>query len=143
MKWALMAMVSACMFFSCKKDEDKPSGCEINKANLSGSYKFTAVEYKQSASATPVNYMQFMEDCEKDNILELRNDGTYEYKDAGNVCASHEVEKGSWNLQGHILTLDDEPLPGTITSFDCKTLVYYVENGITDGDRMTYTMTKQ
>jgi len=143
MKWTLMVTVSASMFFSCKKNEDKPSGCEISKANLTGSYKLTALEYKQSATAQPVNYLDFMEDCEKDNILKLQSDGNYVYEDAGTVCPSHEVEKGTWDVEGHTINIDGVLQLGIITSYDCKTLICYVENGITQGDRMTYTLVKQ
>ncbi|WP_106601637.1 lipocalin family protein [Chitinophaga ginsengisoli] len=145
MKWALMVMVSTSMFVSCKKDkdEDKPSGCEISKTNLVGSYKLTALEYKQSATAQPVNYLAFMEDCEKDDILVLGNDGNYENKDAGTVCESHEVQKGTWDVVGHTININGMLQQGIITSYDCKTLICYVENGITQGDRMTYTLVKQ
>jgi len=36
----------------------------------------------------------------------------------------------------------DGTLNGTIASFDCKTLVYYIDNAITPGDRLTYTLEK-
>jgi hypothetical protein len=86
--------------------------------------------------------MEFMEECEKDNILELKVDGTYENKDAGTVCESHDTEQGAWELQGHTINIDGV-LQGVITSYDCKKLICYIENGITEGDRMMYTLTKQ
>ncbi|SHM14119.1 hypothetical protein [Chitinophaga sp. CF418] len=64
-------------------------------------------------------------------------------KDAGTVCPSHEVEQGTWELDGHTIDINGVLQQGIITSYDCKTLICYVENGITQGDRMTYTLTKQ
>ena len=68
--------------------------------------------------------------------------GTYTEDDAGIVCAPSETADGTWQLHGHTLT-SDGTLNGTVASFDCKTLVYYTDNAIKPGDRLTYTMEKQ
>ena len=53
-----------------------------------------------------------------------------------------ESASGTWQLHGKIL-ISDGLLNGTIASWDCKTLVYYIDNAIKPGDRLTYTLEKQ
>ncbi|MBV8252984.1 MAG: lipocalin family protein [Chitinophaga sp.] len=144
MKWALIALVSGSILYSCKKEDSKPNNnsCEVSVTNLTGNYKMTALQYKSSANATPIDYLAPMEDCEKDDILTLKKDGTYIFTDAGIVCKPDGNQQGTWKLEGKTL-ISDGILHGTVSSFDCKTLVYYVENSLISGDRMTFTLTKQ
>lgn len=142
MTWALIVMTSGSLFFSCKKEDSKPAECSISMTSLAGSYKLIALQYKSDASATPVDYLQSMDDCEKDNILILKDDGTYVSNDAGTVCTPAEDVRGTWLVKGNTLT-SDGLLNGTIASYDGKTMVYYTENAIKPGDRLTFTMVKQ
>jgi hypothetical protein len=142
MKWALIAITSGSMLISCKKEKSSTSECSISLTGLSGSYKLTALQYKASANAPAVDYLAFMDDCEKDDILILKSDGTYNVNDVGTVCTPSNAQNGTWRVEGNTLTSDGE-LNGTVASYDCKTLVYYVDNSIVTGDRLTFTMTKQ
>jgi hypothetical protein len=142
MKLALMTMAFGSTFFSCKKEKSSESGCAINMANLSGAYKLTALQYQASANAASADYLAFMDDCEKDDILNLKTDGTYVSDDAGAVCNPATTSQGTWQLHGNTLT-SDGTLNGIIASYDCKTLVYYIENSIKPGDKLTFTLVKQ
>lgn len=142
MKGALMAILLGSVFFSCKKEESSKSECSISMIGLSGSYKLTALQYKSGATATPVDYLAFMDACEKDDILILKSNGTYSTNDAGTACTPPESSGGTWQVSGNTLTSDGN-LNGTIARYDCKTLVYYVDNAIIAGDRLTFTMSKQ
>lgn len=143
MTWVLLTIAAGSLLYSCKKEESsEPAGCSISMTGLSGSYKLTALQYKASATAAPVDYLATMEDCEKDDILTLKSDGTYDYNDAGTVCSPSRTDHGSWLVKGNTLT-SDGVLNGTVASYDCKTMVYYVENSLAEGDRLTFTMVKQ
>lgn len=142
MKLALMVMVYGSTFFSCKKEKNGESGCPLSIANLSGAYKLTALQYKANANAASADYLAFMDDCEKDDILRLKIDGTYVNDDAGSVCDPATTAQGTWQLHGNTLTSDGK-LNGTVASYDCKTLVYYIENAINPGDKLTFTLVKQ
>lgn len=144
MKLAIVLMASGAAFFSCKKDkkQDKPTGCTVNMQNLAGAYRLTALQYKETASAAPVDYLAHMEDCAKDDILTLKSDGTYSYADAGTVCTPSGSGNGTWSVKDNVLT-SDGTLNGTVAGFDCRTLTYYVENSIKTGDRLTFTLVKQ
>jgi hypothetical protein len=142
MKWALMAIALGSMLISCKKEKSSTSECSISLTGLSGSYKLTALQYKASANASPVDYLAFMDDCEKDDILILKNNGTYNVNDVGTVCTPSNAQNGTWKLNGNTL-ISDGILNGTVASYDCKTLVYYTDNSIVTGDRLTFTMIKQ
>jgi len=142
MKWTLIAMTFGMMILSCKKEKTDSFQCSTSMTGLSGSYKLTALQYKSDPSAVPADYLAFMDDCEKDDILILNSDGAYDYNDAGTVCAPNGTQHGSWAVNGSTLT-SDGIFNGTIASYDCKTLVFYTENAIKAGDRLTYTMVKQ
>jgi len=142
LKWTLMVMMFSSMVFSCKKENNSTPECKVNMTTLAGSYKLAALQYKSSATATPVDYLAFMDACEKDNILILKTDGTYDSNDAGTVCNPSEAGNGTWHVEGNTLT-SDGTLNGTIASYDCNTLIYYIENSIKEGDRLTFTLVKQ
>jgi hypothetical protein len=142
LKWTLIAMTSGAIVLSCKKEKNDASQCSTSMTGLSGSYKFSGLQYKPDPSAAPVDYLAFMDDCEKDDILILKSDGTYDYNDAGTACNPNGTASGSWAVNGKTLT-SDGIFNGTISSYDCTTLVFYTENAIKPGDRLTYTMVKQ
>ena len=71
--------------FACKKEKDNTPGCPVTMETLSGDYKLTALEYKASSTAAPADYLAYMDDCEKDDTLRLKNDGTYNKEDGGTV----------------------------------------------------------
>jgi hypothetical protein len=141
-KKTLTVVAISTMFFACKKEKDSTPGCPVTMENLSGSYKLTALQYKASANATPADYLAYLDDCEKDNIISLKSDGTYKEDDAGTVCTPSETAEGTWQLNGKTL-ISDGTLNGTIASFDCKSLIFYVDNALKQGDRLTYTLEKQ
>jgi len=142
MKKSLILIVSGTVFFACRKEKTNAPGCPITVANISGAYKLTALQYKASANAASQDYLAYMDDCEKDDIISLKSDGTYKEEDAGAFCSPPNTAEGTWQLHGNTLTSDGR-LNGTVAGFDCKTLVYYIENALKQGDRLTYTMEKQ
>jgi len=144
-KQTLVVLLSVSLFFSCKKDDDKPTppkGCTIDMASIAGSYKLTAMTYAAPGDKDPVNYLPFLEDCDKDNITVFGKDGIYEYKDQGVVCDPSSSEKGVWKLQDKTIVIDGQAT-GAIESFDCNKLVYSAGGILLPGDKMTMTYTKQ
>ncbi len=135
------AVVTFLALASCKKEKSTQI-CEQTIAGISGSYKLKSIEYKESPTATPVDFMAFLDPCEKDNILQLKNDGTWTYSDAGSVCSPPGDDNGTWILDGNVIT-SDAAVNGTIQSYDCKTLVCFTENVNVRGDRFTQTLIRQ
>lgn len=142
LKLTLIALVSVSLFASCKKEEDKPTGCLINTANIAGSYKLGGMEYAAGGNVPPIDFMTFIDDCEKDDLLIFVNNGILRHEDKGTRCEESDNEEGTWKLEGNSLRLDGESV-GAITSFDCKTMVYAVDNFLKQGDKMTITYIKQ
>lgn len=134
-------IILAATLVSCKKDRDETTGCELTPNSLSGTYQLTGLKYKSSAGAPEENYLFLMEDCEQDDRIRLNSNGTYNYTDEGVSCTPNSTEDGTWSVMGNQLQ-SDGLLTGTIASYDCRVLVYYIENTFTDGDRLTFTMTK-
>jgi len=136
------ALFISTSFFSCKKEKSATTACTINMTSLSGAYKLTALKYKRNAAAPEVDYLATMDACDKDDFITLKNDGTYIYNDAGTVCTPNGNDNGTWQLNGKILT-SDGMVNGTISSYDCKTLIFYIDNSSMAGDKLTFTMLKQ
>ncbi|ACU62795.1 lipocalin-like domain-containing protein [Chitinophaga pinensis] len=143
-KQTLFVLLSVSLFFSCKKDDKPtpPKGCSIDMASIAGTYKLTALTYAAAGDKDPVDYLPFLDDCDKDNITIFGKDGVYEYKDLGAVCDPSSSEKGVWNLQDKTIVIDGEAT-GAIESFDCSKLVYSAGGILLPGDKMTMTYTKQ
>jgi len=132
-------------FTACKKESSDSNECKTDMQHISGTYKLTAVKYKANSAATEVDYLPYLDDCEKDDIIELHANGTYNYNDLGVTCSPDESSKGTWNVKDNILTTSEAGIidKGIISAFDCKQLVFYHDDLITKGDRMVFTMTKQ
>lgn len=141
----LLLLIAVSLFFSCKKEDDKPNPpktCSINVANIAGTYKLTALEYSPAPDKPAYDFLPSLDDCEKDDLLVFGKDGVYEYKDLGAVCDPSSADKGAWKLQDSTIVIDGAAR-GKISTFDCNKLVYYVKSTLLPGDKMTMTYTKQ
>jgi Lipocalin-like domain len=141
-KLSLTIIALSSVLFSCKKEDTATPPCGISVQNLSGSYKLTALKYKLTPAAPEVDFFSLLDDCEKDDQLILNANGTYQFKDLGITCLPDGNENGTWKLNGTTVT-SDGILEGTISSFDCKTLVFYNDNYNVAGDRAIITLVKQ
>jgi hypothetical protein len=130
-----------CVFFSsCQKNKDE--NCTASVASISGSYKLTSLQYKINAGTPAQDYLVFLDACERDDIVTLNSNGTWSSQDAGVVCIPNGNDNGTWSLSGSIIN-SDGLIDGTIESFDCRTLVFFVADIYTNGDRLTFSMVKQ
>jgi hypothetical protein len=137
------AAVAAVCIFSCKKNNDTPA-CAADMSHIAGTYKLTALQYQPSSSAAAQDYYAYLDDCQKDDLLVLNANGSYDYKDMGTVCTPSGSEQGSWQIKNNqLIATGTELNTGTISSYDCKTLVYYASDVVKSGDKMTFTMTRQ
>ena len=130
--------LAALTLISCKKDKDE---CTTSTATLSGNYRQTAIKYKQTPTSAEQDFFAALDACEKDDILALNANGAYSYQDAGTVCTPNGSYSGTWSYSGSTITVDGDA--ATIQSFDCTSLVIYIENAIVPGDRITTTLVKQ
>lgn len=137
----LFLAISILAFASCKKDKENED-CTLTETNLVGSYKVTSVKYKASASSTEIDYIDvFFDPCEKDDILTLNANHTYNYSDAGVTCSPNGNYDGDWSLNGNVLSVDGDP--GTLENFDCSGFNAIGTDIYTQGDRVSLTYTKQ
>jgi hypothetical protein len=141
MKFCIVTISLVTLLSSCEKDkvEDK---CMLTTDKLAGTYKLTEVKYKLSATLPEQDFLSLMEACEKDDLLILNSNGTYNYTDIGITCTPPGTITGTWSLNGNNLQ-SDGILEGEISSFDCNKVVYFIQNTNVQGDKLTFTMTKQ
>ena len=141
MKRTAIILLSALLFFSCKKD--KVVTCTTSTESISGSYKITGLTYKATATTPEVNYLtdEFTDACDRDNVYTFQTNGTYQVKDAGTVCSPSSDDSGDWSFSGNSMTIGGDP--STIESFDCKTLVVLQSDLNITGDKTKITFTKQ
>ena len=109
MKKICLLIAIAFVFISCKKKDDE--SCSFTEANLAGSYKVASVKYKASGSTTEVDYDQYAEACEKDDLWAFNADHTFVYTDIGIVCSPNGADQGMWSLSGNNLSIDGDELP--------------------------------
>jgi hypothetical protein len=140
----LILTLITCTFFSCKKSDSTPANtdCQLTAANIAGSYKVTALTYKTSASAAPLDiYTLSLQQCQRDDIYVLNTNGTVNYNDVGTVCSPSGTTTGTWALSGSQLTIDGQSF--TVTSYTCTTITGTAANVNTPGDELTSTFTRQ
>jgi hypothetical protein len=137
-KLAFILAIGTLTFVSCKKDKED---CETTAASIAAAYRTVSIKYKASPSSSENDYFATLPACEKDDVLTLNANGTYSYTDAGTVCNPPGSYTGTWSVSGNTITVDGDN--GTIQSFDCNTLVLYIENSFVTGDRLTTTLVKQ
>jgi hypothetical protein len=136
-KLLLSALVLSGFLVGCKDDDDN---CDLNSANLAGTYQVTGLTYKANTAATPVDIYATYDACEKDDRIVFNTNGTVTYSDAGVVCVPDGNDTGVWALSGSMLTLDGEA--GAVTSFNCTGMTLSVA-GTTAGEVTTVTLVRR
>lgn len=123
MKRMLLAFTTLSMLLlaSCDKDDDdeneEPS---LTAQSLAGNYKLTSAKGKTS-TIPETDVMDFiLEPCQKDDIISLKADLTYEYRDEGTECIPSGDETGTWSLNGNQIAAG--PYEFTVTKWDGKIL---------------------
>jgi hypothetical protein len=115
-------------FNSCKKgaDDDDDEECDLTIANVAGKYKLVSAKYVNGNTETDALHTIY-DDCELDDINELKADKTFVYSDAGTVCSPSGSTSGTWNISGRTLILNSGF--SEIVSFNCKDLVVTYRDG--------------
>lgn len=96
MKKVLFGLLSLTLIIgtACKKSKDAPA---FTKENVAGAYTLIKVTFKTSAGGGEQDITSsYVDDCEKDDILTLKADGTYDSKDAGQTCTGDYT--GLWGI---------------------------------------------
>ena len=133
-----MAVVFAVALSSCKKDEVKV--CELNQSNLLGTYKPSALKYKASPSSPEEDLYLLLEACEKDDLVVLNSNNTFNYVDGGTQCVPAGDGTGSWTLSGNTFNIYGQIT--TVSSFTCSELIFTAPGPI-PGSIRTATWVRQ
>ncbi|HVV05153.1 MAG TPA: lipocalin family protein [Puia sp.] len=118
----------------------KDSGGSYSMKSVAGAYKLTASTV--TSGGITVDYMPYLDDCEKDDLLTLNADSTYVYTDAGTTCTPDGSTSGQWYISGSYLIQDGDTV--NIKSFNGTALVltFTGSSGGVTGTSTT-TLTKQ
>ena len=140
MKKILLYSLVISLFISCKKDKD--GNCTLSVSAAAGTYRITAVKYKQTPTSAEQDYYNtlFTDPCEKDDTYNFNANGTYIFTDAGVKCAPPGDFTGTWSLSGNTITIDGDP--GNVESFSCTAMIVSVTPFIIAGDKATITLTR-
>lgn len=140
-KFIILSFITILFIASCKK-KDHPA-CVTDTTSIAGYYRITGATYKSSASATETDYFTilFPDACQRDDVYIFKTDGSYQLKDAGNVCSPNGDDIGSWSVSGSTMMVDGDP--SAIKSFDCKNLVIVNSDILEVEDELKITLLKQ
>lgn len=144
MKNLILALSAGIFLFAgsgCSKDDK--NNCAVTVANIAGTYKIQKVMYKLNASTAEVDYTSTVfEACDLDDLLILNSNGVYQYQPAGVECTPpNSGDTDTWSLSGNTITIEGEA--GTVSSFDCSSLVVVFSDYDVAGDKATFTLKKQ
>jgi hypothetical protein len=146
MKKTVLILLPLIILFSCQKDPviSPSSSCDITMKNVAGPYKVTKASYKNKANSSEIDFYDalFPEICDQDDIVNLKEDGTYDMEDAGTRCSPANDFSGTWSISQNKIITDGES--ADIVQFDCnKTLVVSLSGIYASGDKLTITYTHQ
>jgi hypothetical protein len=120
-------LLTICSFLllisSCKKDDDDSNNpSAITKENLSGSYVLVSATGKiNGLDIDLTDYESVLPACQKDDILTLKTDNTFQSTDAGTKCSPDGSEEGTWSLpNSSTIIIKDQTF--NILSFDGSNL---------------------
>lgn len=133
-------IIITAVLFSCKK---KDNNCEASTATIVGKYKVTSVLYKLTPASTEIDGsgVYFIDDCQKDDILEFAANGVYNYTDAGTVCTPDGSYSSTWSFNNGILTVDGHA--AQLDGFNCTSMIFSSFNEVVSGDELIVTLTRQ
>lgn len=139
MKKVLLALL-AFVFITvgCKKDDDDGPP-EINRQNVAGNYRLNSIMAQVGAIPAQDVTDEFLEPCEKDDLLRLNANGTYTSQDDGVQCnPPSESSNGTWDVPSPTqFVLDTETY--TLVKYDGSVLeVSYSDN--INGQQATITL---
>jgi hypothetical protein len=113
---------------SCNKKSQLNVTCELNVADLAGTYEIVGVKLKQSATSPYIdayNTPSVFAQCRKDDLLTLSANGTFINNDGNIICNPiYHNASGTWSLSGNILnTLGNfESEQFTVENYTCTTM---------------------
>lgn len=145
MKKLFLVFATAGALVSCKKEGvSTNSSCTINSASIAGNYRIASIKYKADASSTEVDIFTSLPECQKDDIYELKTDGSIVMNDAGVSCDLPPSPSSGmgWKLESSNTILQLADFNYTIQSFDCSTLVVYQSDIYASGDKTITTYVK-
>jgi Lipocalin-like domain len=145
-KTVFAAVLFSVSFSSCQKEKKDNQSCPLTMQSLAGTYQLTSMKYKASPTSPEQDYLFWMDPCQLDDLVTLKSNGTYTYQDLGLSCDPNDSNNGKWSLSCNTIVSDgdiEDVLNGTISSFDCKTLVFYVEGLKNTGDKLEFRMERQ
>lgn len=130
-------LLALLVFASCKKEKEdlEEEDCELTVAAIAGKYKLVAAKLLEGTTERDILH-EIYEDCELDDINELKADKTFIYSDGGTVCDPSGSTSGSWNVSGRTLTLNSGF--SNIESFNCRDLIVTYRDGASNLVKETY-----
>ncbi len=96
MKKLILLLSVITIFYSCEKNKTETTPKTVEELIAGGSWKITKEEIKLG----PAPFIDDIDDCQKDDLLSFKENGTYSL-DAGKVkCYEDEmqIETGEWTL---------------------------------------------
>ncbi len=152
MKKILCIICGAIFIFSCKKSSPQTQNpppvpqdtCKPSPAVIKGTYKITAIKYRESNTAPEQDWYSSLQDCEKDNTYQLNADSSVLVSEGADVCPGPPPPGGisNWYLLNNNTQVALDAIYD-IDSFDCTTLVVTEKDSRVPGDTRTVTYVKQ
>lgn len=132
-----LACLSALLFAGCKKTDT----CNLTEESLVGTYRLTALTYRQSPSGTEQDLYNTIYDCERDNVFIFNADRTFNFQDVGILCIPPLNDASTWSLIGTTLEFGGEV--NNVTSFDCNNMITTTSDYNFPGDVLRATYIRQ
>lgn len=150
MKKLLLAFTTLSMLLlsSCDKDDDDDDNVEpsLTVESLAGNYRLMKVLGKTNIIPETEITNDYLEPCERDDIITLNANSTYDYKDEGTECSPPGDTTGAWALTNDKIIIG--LLEFTVTKWDGRELhgttteTIEISPGVTQEATITFQFTR-
>ena len=120
---------------ACKKTGSGNLDCDLTMANIAGKYKWSSITIRK-----PDGSVVNMQECQKDDWIELRVDSTYNMWDLPNKCEPTTQRDGVWSVLNGKFVQDGYDY--TVDYFDCNKITFHRENTPVAGYSVSFSAVK-
>ncbi|SEN69195.1 hypothetical protein SAMN05660816_01250 [Niastella yeongjuensis] len=134
----MLALVAISSFSACSKTTTKT----YYKEDLIGTYTIVSITSKISGSSELNVTDDYLQDCQKDDLMVLKSDLSLQMVDAGTTCYPSSNDSGDWDVNGSTFYWNGEPYK--IRSLTTTNLVIEEVNSNSNNDEViTVTLVKR
>ena len=109
--------------------------------DISGNYTLVSMKYRENPAAGEVDKLAAMDICQKESILVLKSDGSFNHSNNNIKCSSTTNDRGTWAVSNQSIIFNGDA--NHIGSLQNKSLTIIRKNVNSNDDQLTSVYMKR